>query len=116
MVEVSILKSTRAALGLDPEDKAFDADLLTYINAAIQSVIQVGVGSPIIVEDESTTWDAVTTNKNELGLTKQYVHLRTRILFDSPPPSAIGPITEVMHETLWRLEVEANSLKGGETT
>lgn len=39
----SILNSTKKLIGIDPSDKSFDMDILFHLNAALFTLIQLGV-------------------------------------------------------------------------
>lgn len=102
----NILSSIREVMGLADED-AFDADLVMFINSALAIVNQNGVGTPITVTKEDTaTWsDFMGEQNNEalLGIVQQYVYLKTKILFDPPPPSVMLYIDKTVDELLWRI-------------
>lgn len=106
--EPSILKSIRNAVGLDAEDDSFDGELLMHINGGIMTLNQNGIGRPVIVMDDSTTWDELKDPSqdyaNEMFVAvKSYIFVKTKILFDPPPPSTIKYMSEAVDEYLWRL-------------
>ncbi len=106
--EPSILKSIRNAVGLDAEDDSFDGELLMHINGGIMTLNQNGIGRPVIVMDDSVTWDELKNPSqdyaNEMFVAvKSYIFVKTKILFDPPPPSTIKYMSEAVDEYLWRL-------------
>ena len=106
--EPSILKSIRNAVGLDAEDDSFDGELLMHINGGIMTLNQNGIGRPVIVMDDSATWDELKSPSqdyaNEMFVAvKSYIFVKTKILFDPPPPSTIKYMSEAVDEYLWRL-------------
>ena len=106
--EPSILKSIRIAVGLDAEDDSFDGELLMHINGGIMTLNQNGIGQPVIVMDDSATWDELKDPSqdyaNEMFVAvKSYIFVKTKILFDPPPPSTIKYMSEAVDEYLWRL-------------
>lgn len=106
--EPSILKSIRNAVGLDAEDDSFDGELLMHINGGIMTLNQNGIGRPVIVMDDSSTWDELKNPSqdyaNEMFVAvKSYIFVKTKILFDPPPPSTIKYMSEAVDEYLWRL-------------
>ena len=106
--EPSILKSIRLAVGLDAEDDSFDGELLMHINGGIMTLNQNGIGRPVIVTDDSATWDELKDPSqdyaNEMFVAvKSYIFVKTKILFDPPPPSTIKYMSEAVDEYLWRL-------------
>lgn len=110
IVENSVLQSVRAALGLDPLDNSFDYELIMHINTAFATLNQNGVGSEIQIVDEKSTWDNFKDPTQIIGnlmfeMVKTYVSLKTKILFDPPPPSSVAYHIESVNELLWRLGV-----------
>lgn len=106
--EPSILKSIRNAVGLDAEDDSFDGELLMHINGGIMTLNQNGIGRPVIVMDDNATWDELKDPSqdyaNEMFVAvKSYIFVKTKILFDPPPPSTIKYMSEAVDEYLWRL-------------
>lgn len=104
----SILETVRGAMGLDTEDDSFDFELLLHINNALAVLHQNAVGVPFTVKDSLATWeelkDPLQIEGNKMfESVKQYVFLRTKILFDPPPPSTIKYMSEAADEILWRL-------------
>lgn len=104
----SVLKTVREAIGLDPEEKSFDPELLIHINTALSTLIQNGVGTPRTIIDETQTWSDVKSTEQYYAdemfeQVKHYVFLRTKLIFDPPPPSTAKYMSEATDETLWRL-------------
>ena len=104
----SVLKTVREAIGLDPEEKSFDPELLIHINTALSTLIQNGVGTPRTIIDETQTWDDVKSSEQFYAdemfeQVKHYVFLRTKLIFDPPPPSTAKYMSQATDETLWRL-------------
>lgn len=106
--EPSILKSIRLAVGLEIEDDSFDMELLMHINGGLMTLNQNGIGRPVVVQDDTTTWDDFKNpeqiHANEMFVAvKSYIFVKTKILFDPPPPSTIKYMSEAVDEYLWRL-------------
>lgn len=104
----SILETVRGALGLDVKDSSFDNEIVVHINSAIATLNQNGVGLPIVVTDDTQLWEefkdpAQAISNLMFEQSKMYVFIRTKILFDPPPPSNIKYMAEAAEETLWRL-------------
>jgi hypothetical protein len=107
-VENSILDTTKKILGISPEYKAFDLDVITHLNAALAVVAQLGVGPAdgLFVEDETTQWGDLAVPANQLNLVKSYVFLKVRILFDPPSTSFhTESMQNQIREMEWRLNV-----------
>lgn len=104
----SILTSTKSTLGLADDHTAFDAELITFINAALANLVQVGVGPPsgFLIEDKSATWTNFLGHDERLSGAKTYVSMMTRLMFDPPEIGfVITAMKQNLEETLWRLNV-----------
>ena len=58
-MEASILKTIRSMLDMEPDETAYNNDILVHINSAIMTLTQLGVGPKdgFIVADENATWN-----------------------------------------------------------
>lgn len=104
----SVINDVKEALGLIPDDDSFDMELKMHINAAFSTMYQNGVGNPIYIEGVEDTWDKFeemlrTENEYMYAQVKQYVFLKTKLLFDPPPPSTVEYVSNAAEEMLWRL-------------
>lgn len=121
-IEQSILKNTRAALGLAEDANDFDIDLIMHINAAIGTLNQNGVGRPLVVKDESQIWselqDPLQIKGNEyFHMIPLFVTLSTKLIFDPPPPSTVEVYRHNIDQLLWRLKIayeEPIIIEGGD--
>lgn len=108
-MEQSILKSTKKLLGLDPDNTAFDLDVITHINSAFSVLTDLGVGSDsgFVIEDEEAVWDDfLADDLVKVSQIKISVGQRTRLLFDPPTQSfLIDAIKEQIREAEWRLSM-----------
>lgn len=97
----SILNNVKAYLGISEDDDAFDPDIIMAINAVMMVLFQYGVGpsdSPFVVEDDSATWTDFLGNA-PIGGIRQYVNMRTRLLFDPPANNQLmGALKEQIEE------------------
>lgn len=106
----SLLEDIRAAVGLERTVSDFDTDLLMYINSAIGTLNQNGVGNDLIVTDDTSTWmdlqnpEQVSGNKS-FKMVPLFVMLSTKILFDPPPPSNVQYHQNGIDQALWRLKI-----------
>ena len=103
-----ILSTISEALGVT--DGEFETELSIHISASLDILYQNGVQQPSKPLDVSIdTWDYLLSgnsdDENARGkvLVIQYVLLRTKIMFDPPPPSSVGYFTAAVDETLWRV-------------
>lgn len=112
----SILDSIKKLLGIQPEYRAFDEDLIIHINTVFAVLNQIGIGprEGFFIVDESTNWDEYMSDINQASV-RTYVYLKVRLLFD-PPGSGIlvDSINRMISELEWRLYLEGDSSKGGE--
>lgn len=108
-LEPSILNSTKKILGVDPDEDAFDVDILTFINSTLATLNQVGIG-PIegfVVTDDTATWDEFKGDLDDRSNNIQsYVYLKVRMLFDPPQTGyLVDAMTEQIKEMEYRLLV-----------
>ena len=112
----SILDSIKKLLGIQPEYRAFDEDLIIHINTVFAVLNQIGIGPQegFFIVDETTNWDEYMSDINQASV-RTYVYLKVRLLFD-PPGSGIlvDSINRMISELEWRLYLEGDSPKGGD--
>lgn len=103
-----ILTTISEALGV--VDGEFETELSIHISSSIDILYQNGLQQPGIPFDVSMdTWDYLLSgnseeeNKRGKSIVIQYVLLRTKIMFDPPPPSSVGYFTAAVDEALWRV-------------
>lgn len=110
--EESILKSVKKNLGLDPEYKAFDHDVMTHINTCFFTLHQLGIGPTegFAIEDDTTRWVDFTDVKLNVAAQnalQTYFYLKVRSFFDPPgTPHHITAIKEQIEELEHRLKME----------
>ena len=109
----SIVVTIKKMLGIDYDYTVFDADIIAFINSALMSLTQLGVGpeAGFVVKDYSQTWHEFLTNKTKLEAAKQYIYLKTRLAFDPPASSVITSYEKQIAEIEWRLNVQAESVQ-----
>lgn len=121
----NILSSIKVLLGLSEENSDFDNNLMIYINSAIFSLRQLGVGP--LEKPYSITPDNVktATYQDYLGETyaketndvKTYIYYKVLLSFDPPSnASALEMVKSALKESEWRLtaNVELPTLNGKE--
>lgn len=121
----TILSSIKALLGLSEDNRDFDKNLVIFINSAIFSLRQLGVG-PLKEPFSLTPENAETaTYQDYLGEefvketseVKTYIYYKVLLSFDPPSNnSAIQVIQQSLKESEWRLtaNVELPILNGKE--
>lgn len=108
----SILLSTKKKNNLSPDYTAFDDDIISYINAALADLNQIGIGLSMgyQIEDEFATWDEFYTDPR-LNAVQTFVGLKVRLLFDPPATSfAISMMQDQLNEMAWRLQITQEDL------
>lgn len=110
---VSILNNTKKMLGLLPEMKEFDVDILALINSAMFTLFEIGVipnGVDYNVTDEDTQFSDIFSGKNAdkiISAVKTYIFVKVKLGFDiTTTPSSVIDVYEKMEKELeWRLSV-----------
>lgn len=111
-MEESILLSVKKLLGLNEENEEFDLDIILNINAAIQTLTQLGVGpkSGYIVTSKNDTYnDWLGDLIDSCPSIKMYLYYKTRLAFDPPTQQAIITVLkEMITETECRLSYQVD--------
>lgn len=105
----SILKDVREALGVGRDVLDFDTEILMHVNSAVGTLTQNGVGLPVVITNDTTTWGELKNPNQVLGnvyfhLVPSYILMNTKIVFDPPPPSAVEHFSKTIDQLLWRLK------------
>lgn len=105
---VSILDSIKQLLGIDINDNNFDKELIVYINGALMTLNQLGVGpSDYSIKDKDNVWEEFTQGRKDLEIIKSVVYLRVRLIFDPPQNSfLVTSIEKQIAEYDWRITVQ----------
>ena len=117
-MEESILNDIKQMLGIiDPEYTVFDTDIKVAINAAIGILNQLGIGvEGFFLTSSTQTWSDLLGESN-LGfqVVKEYVFLKTRVVFDPPTASfVLDSYNNIIKELEYRLNVMYETKKGEE--
>lgn len=108
----SILNSIKKLLGMTPEYKHFDNDIIIHINTVFMTLNQLGVGPTdgYIIEDDLAVWNDFIKDIKQLEAVKSYIYLKVKLLFDPPLNASVTKSYEQMiNELEWRLNVQAES-------
>lgn len=109
-MSTSILNDVKHALGLHPEDTAFDSDIVMHINGTFGTLTQLGVG-PLIgfqITGHENTWNEFFTDPR-LNAVKSYVFLCVKMMFDPPDTGFVFTAQERQKaEMEYRLNVVAD--------
>lgn len=109
-VEDSILMSIKKTLGLDPEFKDFDVDIMMAINTSLSSLQQFGVfgDTPFSISGEEQLWTQFIPEGN-LDMVRSYIAIKTKLLFDPPQSSfVLSSYKEQIKELEWRIYIECD--------
>lgn len=106
MADTLVLETIKKMIGPSELYEGFNTDLLVHLNSIASTLSQMGVISPDIRIDETTTWDTLISNRDEIEGIKSYMYLKTKLLFDPPANSTIlNAYQAEIKEFEWRLYV-----------
>ena len=117
-VSESILLSTKKKNNVAADYTAFDDEFISYINAALAELHQLGIGPAegLQIEDESTLWTEFYEDPR-LNAAQAFIGLRVRLLFDPPATSfAITAMEDQLREMGWRLMAAQQDIEKEEET
>lgn len=107
VITESILLSVKEKLGITAEQTHFDNQLITSINTALLILYQLGIGpsNGFSIRDETAVWsDFLGNDEVLLGMVKEYVPLKVRMLFDPPTGSTVvDAVKSNITELEWRI-------------
>lgn len=107
-MEDSILLSIKSLLGPDSDYEVFDNDIVLFINSAIATLTQLGVGpsSGFRITGPDESWGDFLGEAEDLESVKSYIYMKTRMAFDPPTSSFVMTSFEnACKEYEWRLNV-----------
>ena len=102
----SILKTVRQMIGPSATYDVFDTDLIININSAFSRLCQLGVGPdvPFRITGDTEEWFDFMGD-GYLEEVKQYIYLKTRLIFDPPSSgTVIGLYKEEIEKLEWLLK------------
>ena len=105
-MEESILKTIKQLIGCPDDFEQFDMDLTIHINSAFATLTQLGVGPKegYRITGVDNVWNEFEDDPQKLSLIKDYVYIKTRLLFDPPTSgSLMDSLKEQLKEMEWRL-------------
>lgn len=107
-MEESILKTIKQLIGCPDGFEQFDLDLTIHINSAFATLTQLGVGPKegYRITGPDNVWSEFEEDAQKSNLIKDYVYIKTRLLFDPPTSSALmDSLKEQLKEMEWRLYI-----------
>ena len=109
-MQESILNTIKTKLGLSPDMKEFDEDILVHINSAFMVLHQLGVGpeEEFFIEDEEAIWkDFMGEDMNRFQSVKLYIFYKVKLGFDPYASSGVNTqMQNYVEELEWRLRVK----------
>lgn len=105
-MEDSILKTIKQLIGCPDDFEQFDLDLIVHINSAFATLTHLGVGPKegYRITGADNAWSEFEDDAKKLSLIKDYVYIKTRLLFDPPTSgSLMDSLKEQLKEMEWRL-------------
>lgn len=115
----SILDTIKKMLGIDTTYTAFDEDIIVFINSAMMTLQQLGVGKEegFVITGLSETWNDFLPSEKMLEGVKSYIYLSVKMVFDPPANSYVMDAMKTQKEELeWRLREQAEFYPGDGTT
>lgn len=100
--DTSILGTIRKMIGPAEDYEHFDTDLIVNINSFFSRLCQLGVGpeTPFRITGPEQTWSDFISDGYQEEI-KQYIYLKTRLIFD-PPTN--GSLVNIYKEEIDKLE------------
>lgn len=108
----SILNTIKTMLDVPTDQDSFDLELKAYINGALFTLHQLGVGpdTPFTLETGEETWTDFISDINKIAIVKQYIFISVKLLFDtaSTGSATISALERERDRLEWRLNVEVD--------
>lgn len=114
----SILETVKISLGIMPEYEHFDQAIIGYINMALATIQQLGVGSEggFRVVDANNQWNEFIPDDPMYEIVKTYVSQKVRVAFDPPSSSfVLEALNKSIAELEWRISMLPEFKKGGDS-
>lgn len=119
MADTKILDDVKAycRITLDSEVTVYDEELIGHINTVLMMLNQMGVGPDggFELTDGTETWSQIIPDGIKYPGIKDYVKIKTRILFDPEAftPNAMNSANEILKEIEWRLNYKSDAEREG---
>ena len=119
MADTKILDDVKAycRITLDSEVTVYDEELIGHINTVLMMLKQMGVGTDggFELTDGTETWSQIIPDNIKYPGIKDYVKIKTRILFDPEAftPNAMNSANAMLNEIEWRLNYKADAEREG---
>lgn len=109
----NILLTIKAMLGLGENQNEFDQELMIYINGALFTITELGVGDPTFqIKTGDEVWNDFLKDQDDVNIIKEIVYLRVRLIFDPPSSQFVADaLQKKLDEDEWRLIVEVENAR-----
>ena len=107
-MEESILVSIKALLGPDSDYDVVDQDIIIFINSALSTLNQLGVGPKggFQITGTDETWSDFIGDDTKLNMVKSYIFMKVKLAFDPPSSSfVLSAYEKACEEYEWRLNI-----------
>ena len=104
----SILNTVKRLLGLAEEYTPFDTEIIVFINSALLTLKQIGVGDGFTINGAEETFADFLTNPALVPLVKNYLFYKVKMVWDvnSMSQNAFTAYKEQLAECEWRIREE----------
>ena len=106
----SILNTIKVMLNVEDDCDAFDTEIIAYINSALFTLSQFGIGPEegFSITGPIELWSDYITSEKNLTAVQTFIKLKVQLLFDPPSNSfVVDAINKQIEELGWRLCLEA---------
>lgn len=121
-MEDSILLSVAKYIGLPEDYSVFDPDLVMHINSELSTLAQIGAvpDTGFVITGPDETWDdlfdatdavgGLPYTRNSVQFVKEFVFIRSKIIFDPPQSSfVLKSLEDKANELMFRIEVATDT-------
>lgn len=108
----SILTTIKLMVGVTADCNHFDTPIIVHINKALMRLCQLGIGptKPIRIYDDTSTWEELLLEAEDLEGAKEYIYLEVKKVFDPPTSSFVLESMKNESDKLeWCLNVQAET-------
>lgn len=107
----SILNTVKKHVGIQPDYKHFDDELILSINTALSVLFQLGFGSRAFsITGEKETWGELFAleEADNIELVKTYICMKVQMIFDTPSGSKQSAYDSILAELENRIYLETD--------
>lgn len=104
----SVLNTIKQLLGLGPEYTPFDSEIIVYINSALMTLKQLGIGGGFLITNVDATFGDFITAPSLVPMIQNYIFLKVKIVWDanSLNSNTLAAYKEQIAELEWRIREE----------